>query len=139
MEQNQVYRRSELSTPRCAFCGGGVSQGHKYYFIKDAVFHLDCLQDNYSAKEILKLLGVMESTAKKGENICDPLYPGYVLLGPYKNVLVLSGFWDYFKRRFPFFSEVVRSLSQYKREKGIWFFSSDQDMLEKWAIMKLRK
>ncbi|MBQ7907001.1 MAG: DUF2175 family protein [Clostridia bacterium] len=128
----------ELSVHRCALCGDGIFWGHKYFFIKDRAFHSQCLQENLSVKEVLSLLGVEEKTAE-GDAAPNPNLLGHVLLGPYKNILVLESFWHYFKRRFPFYREIVLSLSIYKKEKGVWFFSSDQDMLEKWAIMKVRK
>lgn len=139
MEQKNVYPSLALSVHRCAFCGDGIFHGHKYYFIKDRAFHSQCLTDNMSIKEVLSLLGIEEKTQVGNAPEPNPNLLGSILLGPYKNILVLESFWLYFKRRFPFYKEIVLSLSIYKKEKGIWFFSSDQDMLEKWAIMKERK
>lgn len=119
----------------CQCCGESINKGEGYYSLEDNHFHSDCLLDNYSAYDVLSILGIEERIAPQ----LPQFNSTWLTIGKYKNIRVLKGFYDYFCARFSFYKEIVESFSELKHKNGITTNQSDQATLEKWALKKERQ
>lgn len=54
----------ESAVFRCRFCKQGIYQGELFYDIYGEKFHTDCVSENYTAREMLELVGIKEEIAQ---------------------------------------------------------------------------
>ncbi len=132
--ENFIHQLPQHCKLMCECCGEKIIKGQQYYSLSDNHFHSDCLLDNYTPYEILSILGIEEKTVEA----LPPFNSKLITIGKYKNIKVLQGFFEYFCARFPHYKEIVESLSTLKWKNGIVTNSSDQAILERWALRKER-
>ncbi|MBQ7788657.1 MAG: hypothetical protein IJ398_03285 [Clostridia bacterium] len=116
----------------CKICGEAFLENESILSLGNECFHYECITDNYSASELLELLGIFPLPFVPKNDALG----GQITIGKYQNIVVSARFFEFFKKRFKCARDVINSLSEYKRIKGITFFDSDQSVLEKWALKK---
>ena len=121
----------------CDLCGQNIHLGESYFSLSGSFFHSDCLLDNYTVGDVLKLLGIEPLAMTPFDSLTAK--KEYYLLGNEKNVRVTREFYEYFVKRFKCFREVISKLSEFKTENNITVFENDQGLLERWALNYVRQ